>query len=294
MSLHYINGSFCDDTHAVIPVNDLGLTRGIAVGDIFRTYRKRPFHLYDHFKRLEFSVHQLTLNMPASLDHVADIIDTLLDAFEGEEALIRTLVTGGKSAHRLFPEGSESLIISALPLITFPQEMYQKGVSVCTTRFERPLPQCKTLFYATAPQAIQAGKKYDAFEALYLNQHNEILEGLTSNFFAFIDGKLVTSSDENLLYGITRAVALRVAEGHFPIERRPLPYASLKQMDEAFITSCTKEILPVTHIDGIEIGNGSVGPNTQKLITLFREYTKLESHPPLHIPRHEGAALLTL
>ncbi len=289
MNKHYINGSFVDNDHALISVNDLGLARGLAVCDIFRTYRKRPFHLTDNLNRLEFSAQKLALKMPEEKHRIAEIIDKLLDSFDGDEALIRTIVTGGMSSHRFMPEGNETLIISALTLVSFPEEMYLKGVSVCTTTFERPFPQCKTLFYASAPQAIIEGKKYDAFEAIYLNRQGEILEGLTSNFFAFIDGKLITSSDENVLCGITREVVLRVAKNHFPIERRPIPYHELKRMDEAFITSCTKEILPVTQMDGFEIGKGSVGPQTKRLMELFRKYTKLESRPPLLITRHEGA-----
>ena len=288
MSTHYINGSFVNDDHALISISDLGLTRGLGVCDILRTYRKKPFHLQDHLKRLKFSVHELGLNMPEDTQTIAGIIDQLLETFPEDELCIRTMITGGISAHRFMPDRKASLMISALPMISFSKEYYSNGASACTTGFERPFPQCKTLFYAPALRAIRDGEKYGALEALYLNQKREFLEGLTSNFFAFFGNTLVTSSDNHILCGITREVVLRVAEGHFPVEMRTIPYAELKEMDEAFITSCTKEILPVTQIDGVEIGSGFVGSNTQKLMELFRAYTLKKDWPLLNIPLHQS------
>ena len=284
--MHYINGSFVDDDHAMISISDLGLTRGLGGCDILCTYRKKPFHLQDHLKRLEFSVNEFGLKMPEDTQTIVEIIDLLLKDFAEDEACIRTMVTGGISSHRFIPDRKASLMISALPIISFPKEYYLKGASACTTSFERPFPQCKTLFYAPALRAIREGEKYGALEALYLNQKKEILEGLTSNFFAFFGETLVTSSDNHILCGITREVILRITEGHFPVEMRPIPYADLMRMDEAFITSCTKEILPVTQVDGIEIGSGFVGSQTKRLMKLFRAYTLKKDWPLLNIPRH--------
>ncbi len=287
MSCHYINGSFVDDENALISISDLGLTRGLGVSDVFRTYNKTPFHLKDHLSRLHFSAIEMGLEMPKDLDAIEEIIIQLLKSFPEDEACIKTMITGGMSPHRFLPEGGSSLIISALPLITFSEELYLNGASACTTIFERPLPQCKSLFYASAVKAMREGQKFNALEAILLNRNQELLEGLTSNFFGFLRDTLVTSSDEHVLSGITREIVLRLATEHFPLEMRPLHYSELPLLDEAFLTSCNKEVLPVTQIDGRTIGDGRVGPRTKQLMKLFRGYTQSAQWPPLSIKHHE-------
>jgi branched-subunit amino acid aminotransferase/4-amino-4-deoxychorismate lyase len=105
---------------------------------------------------------------------------------------------------------------------------------------------------------------------LYTNQ-GEITECPRNNFFVFRDGSLITPADK-ILPGITRKVVIQLAAGEFPVEERCLTITELEECQEAFITSTSKEILPVTQIDDQILGSGNVGELTERMMTLFQHY----------------------
>ena len=98
-----------------------------------------------------------------------------------------------------------------------------------------------------------------------------MLEGATCNVFIIKNDKLITPK-ENILFGTRRWLVLKVAKNNFKIEERKVKTKELFDADEAFITSCNRDILPVTKIDGKLIGDGKVGKNTQRLIKLYKQY----------------------
>ena len=120
-----------------------------------------------------------------------------------------------------------------------------------------------------------------------MSAKGEILEATTSNFFAFTNGVLRTPYSDEVLLGITREVVLRLAQDHFPIEIAPISCQDIGSLEEAFVTSSNKEIMPVVQIDGHRIGNGLVGPKTQQVMELFSAYTQRDSWAELSIPRHQ-------
>ncbi len=283
----YVNGHFVKESEGKISVLDLGLLRGFGVFDYLRTYHGRPFHLKEHLQRLSYSAEQIGLHLPDSLQQVERLILELLEKNGYPESSIKIVLTGGLSADQLLPEQKSSLIILVYPLKPFPERCYSQGIKVTTTTLSRSIPTSKTLQYTPAIIALQQAKAVDAQEALYLNAQGEILEATTSNFFAFKEGALFTPYSDEVLLGITREVVLRVAEGHFPLKIAPIPYREVETFEEAFITSSNKEIMPVVQIDGHRIGNGTVGPKTQKVMAIFAAYTKKNAWPELRIARHQ-------
>ncbi len=204
----------------------------------------------------------------------------------GIEASIKLLVTGGVSVDQFTPHPQSNLIVFAYPLSSYPDPFFTEGIKVITTRLNRSLPTSKTTQYTPAIVAMQRGKKQNAQEALYINAQNEILEATTSNFFAFKNGTLYTCCSDEVLIGITREVVLKLSLPHFPIEKHPLRYEEIGEMEEAFITASNKEVMPVVQIDDLKIGNGKVGPKTQQIMNLFRAYTQNPHWSPLDIPRY--------
>jgi branched-chain amino acid aminotransferase len=112
-----------------------------------------------------------------------------------------------------------------------------------------------------------------AVEALYRDAAGEVSECTRSNFFAFYGDRLVTPH-ANVLFGITRAVVLEIAADSFEVVEATLRYDEVLTADELFITSSTKEILPVVQVDQHRIAQGRPGPRTQKLRDLFRSYVQ--------------------
>ena len=98
----------------------------------------------------------------------------------------------------------------------------------------------------------------------------EVLEGLSSNFFAIRDGVLITP-DEGILPGLTRSLILDEAQkAGIPVRFEGLPVGDLRSLDEAFISSTSRAVLPITTIEGQPVGTGSPGPITQQLGALYR------------------------
>lgn len=279
--MYYINGQFVQEEHAKISVLDLGLLRGFGVFDYLRTYRNRPFHLHEHLLRLQYSAEHIGLPLPKPLPEIADIVHTLLDETRYPESSLKLFITGGRSDDQFTPHQTPTLIAFVYPLKPYPSHYYTKGIHATTTPLSRSLPTSKTIQYIPA---IVSLKKAPAQEALYLNQKNEILEGTTSNFFGFKNGTLITCDSEEVLFGITRDVVLKLAAPHFSIEYRAIPLS--EKLDEAFITASNKEIMPVVTIDNHTIGSGQVGPHTQHLMRLFTDYTQSSNWPTLINPRY--------
>lgn len=195
-------------------------------------------------------------------------------------------MTGGVSPDQIIPQGNSALIILVYPLKPYPADFYTSGIKVVSTSLPRSMPLAKTIQYLPGIVALQQGRRENAQEAIYLNSKGEILEAITCNFFAFKEDRLITPASEEILFGITREVVLNIAAPSFPIEIRSIPYAEIKELSEAFITSSAREVMPVTVIDNQKIGDGKVGPHTKKVMELFNEYTRQAEWPDLLINRY--------
>jgi branched-chain amino acid aminotransferase len=288
--MYYVNGHYVKEEEAKISILDLAILRGFGVFDYLRTYRGRPFHLWDHLLRLKYSADHIGLTLPNSLTEIQEIVDTVQKLNSLSEASIKLLVTGGVSSDQFTPHSVSNLIIFAYPLSSYPHHFFNEGIKVITTRLTRSLPMSKTTQYTPAIVTMQRGKTQNANEALYINAQEEILEATTSNFFAFKKGTLYTCSSEEVLIGITREVVLKLCRPHFPIEMRALRYDEIPEMEEAFITASNKEVMPVIQIDALKIGNGKVGPKTKQIMELFRSYTENSQWPLLNIQRYTAPA----
>jgi branched-chain amino acid aminotransferase len=286
MGIYYLNNKYCTENEAVISVLDLGLLRGYGVFDYLRTYQRRPFHLREHLLRLQYSAKVIGLSLPNSLEEIEKIILNLIEHSSEDPLSIKILVTGGVSSDHFLPEEKSSLILHAYPLKEYPSHFYQEGIQTVTTMLGRIFPQSKTLNYIPAITILKNAK--NAKEAFYLNAKREFLEGTTSNFFVFKNRRLITPHSEELLLGITREIVLRLGKEHFEVEERPIAYEEIETFDECFLTSSTRELLPVVQIDEKKIGKGSPGPLTRHLRELFTAYTEQTEWPLLQIARYEN------
>ena len=272
MDIYYIDGKFVPANEAVISVNDLALLRGYGVFDFLRTYNGVPFLLDAHINRLRRSAELIDISFPWSSLELLDIVMKTLDRNRYPESNIRILVTGGDSLDGLTPIGKSKLLVMVLPLKRLPPAFYEKGVKLTTSRIQRLFPGAKSTNYIAGIRAMAAAKKAGAVESLYIGRGDRVLECVTSNFFGFSGDTLLTP-ESDILPGITRQVVLDLAEGVFKTETREMTLDELKHLDEAFITSSNKEVLPVVHVDDLCIGNGLPGKNTRRLMNLFTAFT---------------------
>ena len=269
----YLNGKYLPFDQASLPLNDLGIVRGYGVFDFLRTYQGVPFRLREHIQRLQNSAKLIGLTIPWSTEEIEAIAQNTVGQNNLPEANIRIVVTGGASTDFITPLGQPSLMVVVTPVSEYPKDYYEQGVKAITVQIERFFPKAKSLNYISAIGALQQAKLTNAVEALYRNQQGHVLEGTTTNFFIFRGSQLITPK-ENILNGITREVILEIAGNYFEVLEEAIDYNELSSCDEAFITSSTKEIMPIVQVDEISISQGKVGENTQQLMHLFHKYTR--------------------
>ena len=272
MGIYYVNEEFVSADKATITVHDMGLLRGYGVFDFMRTYGERPFHLLGHIKRLIRSATLIGIDVPWSEEQLARITLETLQKNNHGESNIRIVITGGVSPDSITPQNDPSLLVMVTPLHALPKAWYTDGVKVITTHVERFMPEAKTTHYIPGILALENARKQQAIESIYVDRHGNLKEGTTTNIYAFIGGKLITPAT-GILHGITRQVILELADGVFDVEMRNIKEEEIRLMDEAFLSASNKEIVPVTEIDCVAIGQGTPGKQTQKLRELFNAYT---------------------
>jgi branched-chain amino acid aminotransferase len=271
----FINGSITTIDKAKINVCDIGLLRGYGVFDYLRSYNGKSFLVQEHLNRFKKSAALLNIRIPFSEKKIENIINKLLVKNKIKNAGIRLVLTGGKSEDGInynidFP----TFFILIDDIHSYPQSVYKKGVALITFEHQREKPDAKSNNYITMVGLKALKKRKKAFEVLYTS-NDKILEGTTCNFFIFKGDTLITSKD-NILHGTRRNLTLRLAKGKFKIEERPVSLNELRKAKEAFITSTSRDIIPVVKVDNLKIGNGMVGKNTKFIMRLFQNFVSQE------------------
>jgi len=185
----------------------------------------------------------------------------LLEPFHSTEARVRVTQTY-----------AGQIYVSIEPFKLFPRWVYKKGVRVETVSVYRDDPRIKsTTFIGQSEKERRYIVKEGVFEGL-LVKNGRILEGMTSNFFYVIDGILYTAQ-RGILLGVTRRSVIRVArESGMEVRYRPLKLNQLSVLNEAFITSSSRGIVPVIQIDDAKVGRGRVEAITKRLSYAYKEY----------------------
>ena len=269
-ALWYVGGQWVHPDGAVISINDVAVLRGYSAFEALRTYNRRPFHLDKHLTRLYRSAELIELEIPWSRESLAAIIREVIERNTYKHAAIRILVTGGESEDSILPTGKPTLAVLITALGERDMERFAQGYRLITTRLQRTEPDAKTTNYVVAIRALKEAARRNASDALYVDEQGHVLEATRSNFFIFRGDTLITPG-AGVLKGITRNVVLDLAMERFPIEERPILLDELALADEAFITSSSKEIMPVVQIDELKIGKGLPGRRTYELEQRFIE-----------------------
>jgi branched-chain amino acid aminotransferase len=222
----------------------------------FRTYeRRRVLRLDRHLDRLDETI---------ALEGGTGVVDCI--AARAAIAIALDATAWPETRLRL-TFAPPHLFVAAEPFEPLPRAAYEMGVACVTLDLRRANPRAKdTRFIATARAAYR--RLSAGIEEGLLVENGAVLEGLSSNFFAVVDGSLRTE-EERVLLGVTRSLVLEVAEGLLAVERRAVRVADLPRASEAFLTSVSREVLPVVRIDGQPLGDGRVGPITQRIIDGF-------------------------
>ncbi|MFZ1219066.1 MAG: aminotransferase class IV [Chthoniobacterales bacterium] len=276
-----VNGRITAEQEAVIPVFDHGFLYGEGIYETLRTYNGRLF-LYDrHLRRLRNSARLIDLVLPFTGDELAARIqETIFSAkLDGAEAYVRVLVTRGVGELTYDPKATPtpSWVIIVKPLSSPSAETYEKGVKVVLVDVVRNHPQSvnpmiKSNNLMNSALAAQQALKRGGFEAVMRNYRGELTECTQSNLFIVKDRAVLTPPLESgLLPGITRELLFEIGrEIGVEIREQVLRDGDLFAADEAFLTSTTRELLPIVTVDERPIAGGRPGPITLELLNAFR------------------------
>lgn len=262
----FFNDSLLPVSEISLPINDLLIFRGLGVFDYMRTYNRNVFLLEEHINRLLASAERMGLHHHWLFMQIVQKVHFLAEQSPLPESAFRIILTGGMGTHSLEP-GPAKLIILTEEVHPYPDSAYKNGINAKLFHFDRYRPDAKSITYSQAVLELAEAKKDGFSEVLYHNG-SDISEGTTCNFFGIKNGTLITA-EEGILKGTRRNFILSFAEKFVKVEFRSVVLEELSTLEEAFVTSTTREILPVTAIDHISIGSGKPGQLTQ---TLHSEY----------------------
>lgn len=218
----------------------------------FRSFGKdQVLPLEEHVKRLEESAR--LVGVPVSLD--AQVLyratGEAISRLNASESRLRISVDLEKEPG--------SLYLSIEPLHIPGPDEYEKGVAAVTVAFHRQDPLAKKTEFIRIAERTRQTLEPGVNEALMLDETGQILEGLSSNFFAVKDEALCTAG-QGILLGTVRAMAIEAAERlGIPIHLKGVDLLDLPGLQEVFLTSSSRGILPVRQIDGQPVGTGQPG-----------------------------------
>jgi branched-chain amino acid aminotransferase len=276
----YIDGDYYPKSQAKVSVYDHGLLYGDGVFEGIRAYNGVVFKLNEHIDRLYRSAHALRLTIPLTKEEMTEIVLETLRKNNLRDAYIRLVVTRGIGDLGLDPRKcpKPTVIIITDTISIMSSEAKEKGITTMIAWVRRnsvdsTTHEIKSLNYLNSVIAKMEATANGVDEAICLDRNGFISEGVGENLFIVKDGKLITPpSSSGALAGITAKFAINLAKslGYEVAEANLTPF-QLFTADEAFFTGTAAEVVPIREVNKRQIGSGSPGPITKKLMAAFQK-----------------------
>jgi len=272
----YLNGEFMPLADARVPVLDRGFVFGDGVYELVPVYSNKPFRLDEHLRRLQTSLDSIRLANPHGITVWRELILRLIALQDFADQSVYIQVTRGVAPRdHAFPRGvPPTVFMFAQPLVSATDA--QKAAGVCAiTAPDIRWGRCdiKAISLLANVLARQQAVDADCAETVMLRD-GFLSEGAASNIFVVKNGVLLAPQPSNLiLTGITYDVVLELAVAHgIPYELRAISEAELRSADELWMTSSTKEIMPIVKLDGVPVGSGAPGPLARQMDALYQTF----------------------
>lgn len=270
---------------AKVSVLDRGFIFGDGVYEVIPVYSRRAFRLEEHLRRLQHSLDGIKLANPHSRAEWAALINQLIERNEGEDQYLYLHITRGVAKRdHAFPKPpvAPTVFMMSSPLTAPPGTLLRSGVACITAEDNRWL-RCDIKSIALLPNVLLRQKAVDAGCAeTVLIRHEAVTggkfltEGAASNIFVVKDGTLLAPPKDNLMLpGITYDVVLELAAANgIPHQVRRITAGEVFDADELLLTSSTKEVLPITQLDGKPVGTGKPGAMFARLHKLYQDFKR--------------------
>ena len=282
MGIAYLNGEFLPVEQARISPLDRGFLFADGIYEVIPAYAGVLFRLEEHLERLERSLAEIQLHNPHSRAEWSAMMQQLVEQNGGGNISVYLQVTRGAASKRdhAFPNPPVAPTVFAMtspiaaPAADSPDTT--EGVSALTMDDIR-WSRCDIKSIALLPNALmrQYAVQQGCAEAILIRD-GFATEGSASNYFIVKDGVVITPPKSHLILpGITRDLVVELCHAnHVPFEEREVTEAELKNADEIWLSSSTKEVVPVVSLNGNPIGNGKPGELWKKVARLYVDYKR--------------------
>jgi branched-subunit amino acid aminotransferase/4-amino-4-deoxychorismate lyase len=270
IKFYNINGKVVPSQEARILVNDVGLLRGYGVFDFFPFQEGVIVFEEDYFKRFYSSASKMQLAVPVPKKVLAYRVNELIDTNGFANGYIKLVLTGGYARDGYTP-GINNLFILQHPEFNYNPDIYSKGARLILQKYSRQKADVKTLDYSNVLINRNVLEENQALDFLYHNGRR-IAETSRANFFIVDSSNCLKTTKDSILGGITRKHVIKLASDHTTILEDEIRLEDIPHATEAFMTSTTKGVMPVTKINHLPIGNGKVGPVSLELKERFYTY----------------------
>lgn len=290
-----VNSVITKPEEAKISVYDRGFLFGDAIYEVTRSYGKVFFTIEEHIARLRRSAESIDLDLGKTDDQIiAEMYDLAKQGGE-EDVYIRLQVSRGTCAFQqvsIKPNNTSSAnyVMYLHKLKNWDPKYYEQGISLGVTKTLRNSkkamdPNIKSGNYLNNILGLlETEENYD--DCIMLTKEGLVAEGSTFNVFMVKDGTIYTQPDDfDILQGITRRIILELCDANgLTVQKRPFSFEELLQADEVFVSSSTKEVMPVLKIakQNFPAGGGDI---SRRLASLYKEYVKdycekaMKEHP---------------
>lgn len=268
----YVNGQILLENDAKLSVTDLAVQRGYGIFDFLKTVNGKPIFIEDYFNRFFNSASEMNLEVDFDRTDLITAINSLLEKNKIANSGLKMILTGGYSEDG-YQIAKPNLIIVQTPFEYSPAS-FNKGLNLLSHNYQRQLASVKTIDYLQAIRLQPLLKLKQADDLLY-HHHGDVRECPRANIFMVKDQQVFTPVT-GILRGITRGKILGMHLDGIVIKEQDFTLDDLVNADEAFISSSTKNILPVLSLDGKPIGKGKPGKITatlnEKLLEMIKNY----------------------
>ncbi len=281
----YLNGDYLPIEEARVPVMDRGFLFGDGVYEVIPVYSRRPFRLTEHLQRLARSLASIRLDDPHSAAEWTTLIETIIDhgvnEGMGDDQQVYLQITRGADTKRnhAFPSRvTPTVFVMTEPLLPPPPELRSQGIGAVTAADNRWL-RCDIKATSLLANCLLRQRAVDAGCAeTVLLRDGFLSEGAASNIFIVRDGVLLAPPKNHLMLpGVTYDVILELAARHgLPHVVRDILEDEVRSADEIWLTSSTKEVLPIVMLDGRPVGHrahaGQPGPLYAEMLAWYQDF----------------------
>jgi D-alanine transaminase len=286
----YLNGEFMPIEDAKISVLDRGFIFGDGVYEVIPAYSRRPFRLAEHLARLQASLDAISLANPLDDARWSELVGRIVAGNPWEDQNVYLQITRGVARRdHAFPKGLKpTVFLMASELVTPSAELMKSGAKAivlpdfrwlrCDIKSTSLLGNCMLRTLAAEAGCVEA----------ILVREGEMTEASASNVFVVKNGTVLAPPKSHLILpGITYDVVLEILRGNaIPHEVRPVKEAELRSAEEIWVTSSSREVLPITTLDGKPVGHGESagrpGPVGAKVHALYQQFKARVMRAPAH------------